>query len=161
MDSWLPLGLLSSALLIASVIYSFLTSNSMAVIVLGILCLAFLLLKWGRAYDLVAPTFWIASLLTTASNLNEAAFLTTSFVLYYPVGRIYANFSRSPSKLDAAFRHIFLALFVGIGGGMLPTILIPIFRGFPITIEVSLSLTILIILLFEFLRRSLGRGRRA
>ncbi len=160
MDSWLPLGLLSSAILLTSAIYSFLTSNSIGAIILGILCLVFLLLKWGRGYDLLAPTFWITSLLTTASNLNEAAFLTTSFVLYYPLGRIYANFSRSPSKCDAAFRHIFLGLFVGVGGGVLPTILIPVFRSIPITIEVSLSLTILIILLFEFLRRSLGRGRR-
>lgn len=159
MDSWLPLCLLSSTILILSATYSFLSSNSVAVIILGILCLASLLLKLGRTFDVVAPAFWIACLLTTASDLREAAFLTANFVLYYPTGRIYANFSRSPSKLDVAFRHILLALLLGAGGGILPGILIPIFEGFPITIEVSLSLTILIVLLFEFLRRSLGRER--
>ncbi len=158
MDSWIPLGLFSSAFLIACIIYSFLSAGSLAVLILGLFCIVSLLLKWGKIYDFISPSFWIACLLTTASDIEEVVLLTTAFVLYYPMGRIYANFSGSPSKLDVATKHILLALVVAIGGGALPLILIPIFMGFPITMEISISLTILIVLLFEFLRRSFAKS---
>jgi len=157
LDSWVPLGILSSILLVVSLIYSSLSNNSLLTTILGMLCLILLLLKSGKAYDLIAPAFWITCLVTAASDYRKATVLTTFFVLYYPIGRIYVNFAGSHSKLDAAIRYILLALLMAIGGGMLPTILIPVFSSFPAAIEASTSLTILLILLFEFLRRSLGK----
>lgn len=158
MDSWTWLGLLSSSLMIGSIIYSFITSNSPPLLVLGILTLGLLLLRKGKAYDFLAPVFWISCLITSATSLREAAFLTTFFILYYPIGRIYANFAGSSSKLDVSVRYVVLAVSIAAGGGILPIVLVPIFKEFPAKIEISLSLTLLLLLLFEFLRRSLFRG---
>lgn len=159
MDDWLPLGILSSLLLVGSMIYSFLLCKSPIILAAGIFCLTSLLLKWKKVYDFSAPSFWAVCLITSANNVVEVLVLTTSFVLYYPVGRIYSNFSGSNSRLRRCLLYLFLSALLAFLGGTIPLALAPIFQRIPVFLEVSIPLTILLIVLFEFLRSSLLGSR--
>ena len=160
MDDWLPLGILSSLLLVGNTIYSFLTCRSPIVLAVGIFCLFSLLLKWKKVYDFSAPSFWAVCLIVSAHNMVEALIFTTSFVLYYPIGRIYSNFSGSNSRLKRRLLYLSLASLLALLGGTMPLFLATLFRRIPVFLEVSIPLTMLLIVLFEFLRSSLSRQEK-